>query len=300
MRRVYVTVTRRVQKGASQDEYRGSVVVLDWDERRVVAQHWVEGAPGRGSSTGCRGMAIHEGRLAVAVAPNVVQCRNLDSLAVEDEFEVPGVADVHQVQSRDGLLWVVNTHLNELVVLRGREVLERRSAMTPDVQRYVFTWRYGDPACIDKLHFNSIGWSPGGHEMHVYSDANMIYDATLRRPAWLGQPLAKPHDVVFASPDEVLVNSSTDHRTFLLHLSNSNYRELYHAEAQARLAGPTYAAAGWTRGLDVRGTRAFIGVSPAAVVEVDVHAARVVSEVRISDNLQETPYGVLLDPRDWK
>ena len=303
MKRVYVTVTRRVSRDiASQEGYWGSIVIIDWDDKQVIDQHWIQCTKGvyQGGSTGCRGLTLHNGRICVASAPNVIQFRDLDSFVVEDEFEVPDVSGVHQIQSHGGLLWITSTDFDDLVVLDGREVVERRHLATSDVQQYIHTWRHGDPGCRNKLHFNSISWSLEDHEVHLYSDPNIIYDATVGRLLWLGRPLAQPHDLCFVSPDEVVVNSSTVNRTFLLHIGHSNYRQIFFAEEQAALRSSSYAAAGWTRGLAAYQNSVFIGVSPGEIIEVDLHTTAVVGSVRFSDNLRETPFGILLDPRDWK
>jgi len=303
VRRVYVTVTKRMQEHApASTRDRSSLVVLDWDAGAVVAQHWIEVTRGseRGQSRGCRGLAVHDGALYVAVHPDVLQRRNLDALDVEEEFRVPGLVEVHQLQSRGGALWVISTGSNEVLLLRKHEVAERRTALTPRAEEYVSTWRLGDAYSQDRLHFNSIGWGPNGEELHVYSDSNAVFDATAQRVAWFGHPLHKPHNACYCSAHEVVVNSSAVKMTVVLDLVNHVSRTIYRDDRVPPSNGVDVALVGWTRGLALHGRTAFIGVAPGEAVAVDVPSGEVVGRVSFSDDPRDAPFAVLLDPRDWK
>lgn len=301
MRRIYTTITKRFPKVRGPDEeWRGCLAVLDWDAQRVLSQHWIAFTQGplKGEPSWCRGLAVHEGRLCVAVSPGTIQYRNLDTLAVEDEVVLPGVEDVHEIKEHHGDLYVVNSGHNELVVVRDRGIVARRTVLTPNVERFVYTHRRG-VLDVDKIHFNAIGWMPNGHEIHIYNSAFMIYDATISEPLWLGHPLAGPHDLCFVSRRAVLVNCSSVSCTYIFDLVRHLFFLVYHAEEQAAIQGPEYAAAGWTRGLATHGTSAFVGVSPSEVVEVDFRTTEVRRQLKFSEDPREAPYFVLLDPRDW-
>lgn len=305
MKRVYVTVSKRVQREQpTPEEGRSSLVVLDWEAQSVVSRDWIElvEGPYRGRSRGCSGMVFHDGMLCVAVSPNVVQRRDPETLAVVSEFAFEGVLDIHQIQSYGGLLWVVDSRHNALVGVKGEKVVARCTALTDQVLPFVHTWRHGDVECEDKIHFNSVEWAPNSREIHVYADCNMVYDASAKRPLWLGHPLYKPHDVSFVSAHELVVNSSAIRSTYLLNLLDSTFRELYRDESQVEFAPDPapYCLAGWTRGLAVHRGSAFVGVAPGAVVELDVKHGGIRRRVNFSDDPRDAPYSVVLDPKDWK
>lgn len=303
MRRIYVTITKRVPKArrSHPGEWCGNLAVLDWDSQKVLSQHWIEFTTGPriGRMSWCRGLAVYKGHLCVAVSPGTIQYRNLDTLAVESELCIPKVDDVHDLRAHDGKLWVANTFYNELVIVRDHEVVERRTVLTPDVNRFVFTWRHGAPE-IDKIHFNTITWGGRGRELHLYNSAFMIYDATNHQPVWLGRPLAGPHDLCFIAPGKLLVNSSRESKTYLLDLGANSYKEVFFAEKQRAMKSTKLAQAGWTRGLAVHKKSMFVGISPSTVAEVDYASGELIKQLAFSEDPREAPYSVLLDPRDWK
>lgn len=301
---MYVTVTKRLQeKLPASAKDRSCLAVLDWGSKRVLDRHWIEVTRGEagGQSRGCRGIVWHDGAIYIALHPDILQRRHPDTLGVEWESKIPGLREVHQLQSRDGELLVVSTGTNELLHMRNHEVIKVESVLTPHVvHHYAHTHLLGEEGAQDKLHFNSIGWSPDGRPHYLFAECDVLYDVYEHRAAWFGRPLRQPHDVCFVSQDVVLVNSSANRSMVLLDLARRTYRYMYHDERTPPSQDVRVALVGWTRGLALDGHVAFVGVAPGEVVAVNWKTDTVVGRLPISSDPRDAPFQLLLDPRDWK
>lgn len=287
MKRIYATLMNRVDQEKDLPEDVGEVVVVDWDEKKVIkrilADSLREVKVGR--SRGASGITWHENKIYVACREGILSFDpNSYELVDRLVFNPPG--GYHQIKSHKDILWLACTGGDvKKGIKNNREIKHVRLS---DVEH-------------DTLHFNSLGWDPKGNEYHVYMGQKRLYNFTKKQDVFtnLG-PHA--HDVCFINKNELLLTQSLSGRLTRIDMKTRQQQVVF-SKPVTRLpgGGSDYRALGFMRGVafDPASNKVFVGVAPGSICEVDPTTWKERASVEICDIPRTCVYDLLLDPRDW-
>jgi hypothetical protein len=263
-----------------------------------------EGATGH--SFGLRGIAWHDDALVVARSDENIMFLDPDTFNQRHVWHTPlEIGHIHQLKSMGGLLWVVSTANNRLYgcqnsnIVTMTKISDARRWLDPHVPdvTHIRARTWGS----DRAHFNSIGWHPRtGDEYHCYANLCMIFNWTQQTPVWIGSPLGMPHDVVFLPDGRFVVNSSAFRTAYVFEPHGDGVRprpilELPGAEFDG------WSMPGWLRGggySDVTDTL-LLASTPGTLHAFRGRTLEPLGSLEFSRDPTESPYDLVLDPRDW-
>jgi len=236
---------------------------------------------------GVRGVAAHGGQLYVAGSGNRVSVLDLDSMEHIRSFVVEGATQIHQIRWYNDALYVVSTGNDTVVVCDAYGVPLR----VDDYCQY--RTHYG----VDRLHVNSIAWTPAGDMLLLFMLPGVIVAAAAPQVP-IVHGLDSGHDVAYWR-HHILTNSSMDRSTWAYARQTSTLR-IVRKEYDR---GDVHVASHWrfARGLATTPDRLICGASPLLLREFALTENRWVP-VRTVDLLQDpclAVYDIALDPRDW-
>ena len=312
MRRSYITSIFRIKEPTETIE-TGYIYALDWDLGGEIISKVEVDVPKKyqapnGRSNGCRGLAVHNGELAVASSDNKIHYYDLDTLEQLSIEDFAGdLKYLHQIKSHDGQLHVCNTGLDRVsVVNRAKVIEEKRLDVFEDLlQPYRTKGSFTQPFNDDALHFNSITWDPNtGDEYHLYMGAFMIFNYTKGEVVlWDQDLLSSPHDLEFIAPDLLAFSNSMDRTVLTYNINNKEIRVLNKIQHPVKMDVAEHAMQGFTRGIAAHKTDLFLCHSPATVERFHfegTHKYWPEDKVILSEDPNENIYDIILDPRDWK
>lgn len=303
MKRIYISSMYRIlEDGVAQGEL-GYVYVLDWETKQMLVRpkgiepDYSLYAP-MGRSHGCRGITIHDNKLYVASSGSDISVFDLDTYQRIKKLSFPDLRHIHQIKSHDGTLYICSTGTDRLYKVQDDEITEeiylREVAPLVDPwisPEWVGTW--GN----DRLHFNSIAWDGYGDEYHMYFGARMVFNFTKQQVVYSHGVLRCPHDILFLPGNGFCANSSMDKSTYFFHPNGDEVR-CVNKNFDRTPAGSTNAH-GFTHGLAAGGNLLFCCSSPTKIRSFDAQSLEFQEEVRLSENINECIYDLVLDPRDW-
>lgn len=121
---------------------------------------------------------------------------------------------LHQIRFYNGRLYASSAGADALHVIHPdgtQQVTRIHDRIPPETWGQIMVTCSANharhPVGSDRLHFNSIAWSPAGEQHHVYNAARCIYNWTANQIVWADVSLDGIHDLVFAGGD-LLTNVS--------------------------------------------------------------------------------------------
>jgi hypothetical protein len=296
MRIVYVsTVGRGVQGEESSKVYK-----IDLDTGEILASvrlplAMFDLANPRGGVRGGRGLAFHDGKLYAAIFDGICEL-NPDDLFIYRCDWFRELKDIHQLYSRFGELYAVNTWKNEWGAVNDGQW---------DFVQNVSSYHEGVPApvdlldmgCRDTLHLNSLCFDA----RDVYGMLNKvgaIANLSTLTIVMEDELLLGAHDLCLINENEIAVNLSRTCSTVAIDTNTWTVsRELYQAPDGA---DGQFAKFGWMRGMSYipKTDTLLLGSAPAQVIELTgVNSGNpVANTVLISDEVTESVFDVVPHP----
>lgn len=304
MKRVYVTTIHR-KKEFTKGERLGNVYVVDWETKEFLTKP--SGLdPGYSfhkplsKSHGVRGISFHGDKIFVAGSGSNLSCFDKDTFELVEHKEIKELIGIHHIRSHGGLLNVVSTGNDTLFKLDGFDVVDE--VHIGDYKEYIEPHMFEE--CrekewgTNKLHFNSIGWGPDGDEYHIYCGAKIIFNFTKKEVVYSGEGLNGPHDLVF-DDNSLFFNNSETLSTCRIDLGSKGLYEVHKFYPDSRFISE-YNTNGFTRGLAKSGDTLFMCGSPTRVCSFDIELNKETDVLELSDDLGESIFDIILDPRDWE
>lgn len=316
-RRFFVTT---VLRGSRPEEMTGYIMELDWlggEVTKSVPIPLESGNPmwnGRGGNRGGRGMAVHDGKLYVAVATSLlVYDHDLNKI---DEISHKHLAGLHEIAIDHRGIWI-NSTVHDLILLMdfdGKAKKEfwlsehaelqqelgytgRELMLDLDFPTESFTEDY-DKYCKDeRLHLNSLTIRDG-----------RVYTLACRRRALLAidargevevvihdAALNCPHNCEFTPDGLVAINDTVNQAVRLYDPKTGKRIRTVNTCIDGQAQSAQFARAGWQRGMAAVGEGVFlVGTSPATVFELDINRGVIGRTVRMDDDVRHCVHGLLL------
>jgi hypothetical protein len=305
VRRVYISCTNRVESPEDSPQDRGDAYVIDWDTKKVINRLDVYGPEDIkvGRSRGCAGIAWYNNKIYIACRSGLCVI-DPDTLELVDEISDVGTG-IHEIKVRDDKLYITNTSTDSFTVLQDNEIVDRVYIKEKDLPERVIRHLNvpGRKADVefgaDKLHFNSLAWGVNGDMYHLYMAGGIVYNWTRKQLACgiLGE--AMHHDIASLDKDTLLINGSDIGETILIDIPTKSHRTVRKNNVGALNGAARH---GWLRGMAVhKQTKTlFLTTAPGQLIIVDTNTWKDLDSMKFSTQPKEAPYGILLDPRDWK
>jgi len=284
MKKIYITLERRVDSPEDSPEDIGEVVVIDWETKTVV-KRLVADSEERvsvGRSRGAAGIDILGDILYVACRQQLVLF-DLDSYEKIGTLSLAGPTGLHQVKSHDDYLYIICT---------GGNLFQRVKD-----QEWVNSTIVEGNGLLDTLHFNSIAWNPEtGDQYHLYMKGNRIHNWTKRQDT-VRPPGSLPHDLCFISGTEVLVSAANAGELHKLNLESGSDACVFSKPVKSS----SYATKGFMRGIafDKISNSVFVCNAPGTIFELDAETWQEKACLTFNDTPSGAVYDLVLDPRDW-
>lgn len=294
MKRIYISLTFRVDRPGERTEDVGEVVVVDWDSKSVVKTIIADSLKHveTGRSRGCGGITWLNDKLYVSCRQGI-SVFDPDGDSTELVRINPGEPyGLHQIKAHEGTLYVCSAGGDALTVIKNDE-LARTEKLTGGT--------FNPSSYTDTLHFNSLSWDSKGNQYHLYMKPRRIFNYTT------GKDVARslggmPHDLCFLDDNRVLHTSSSSGKLGLVGVTSGNSQVVWDRPMQGRGAGaPSYRMLGFMRGVayDKESGSVFVGTAPGNLHELEVDSWKLKSEFAFCTNTEASTYDILLDPRDW-
>lgn len=308
MHRIYVSTLKRAHRDET-DETTGRLWILDWESRQVEMSRSFpvsKQTPGTGHSFGLRGITWWEGALVVARTDENIMFLDPDSLSQRCVWESPAeINHIHQLKTHNDVLWIVSTANNRLYgwknggIVATTKLSTARRWLDPHVPNVTHirsrTWG------ADRAHFNSVAWHPRtGDEYHCYANLSMIFNWTQQQPVWIGAPLGMPHDIVFLPDGRFVVNSSAYRTAYVFEpTGNAVQPRLILELPGAEFDG--WSMPGWLRGggYSEATDTLVLTATPGTLHAFRGRTLEPLGSLEFSQDPTESPYDLVLDPRDW-
>jgi hypothetical protein len=303
MRRIYVSCTNRVESPEDAPRDRGDAYVIDWDTKKVINHLDAYGPEDIevGRSRGCAGIAWHDNKIYIA-------CRSglcvFDPDTLEQVAEISGVGHgIHEIKSRGGKLYITNTATDSFTVLENDEVVEqvyiREKDLPAEIVDHLNHLNRGVDYGTNRLHFNSLAWDGNGDMYHLYMSGGIVYNWSRKKLACDIMGSAMHHDLVLLDNNTFLTNGSGVGKTILIDIVAQTTRTVRKSSVGALEKGVQH---GWLRGMALhkQTNTLFLTAVPGQLIAVDTNTWEDTDSMNFSTQPQEAPYGILLDPRDWR
>lgn len=294
MKKIYITLTRRVAQEADSPEDKSEFVIIDWETKQVSAAYIADSGEKvrTGRSRGLGGITWHNDKIYIACRLGVFV---LDPNTYEEikKIAIGEPLGIHQIKSDGKVIWVAAMNADCLQIIQADKV----KAVVP-------TTEYGTIPRGDALNYNglnAIGFSPAGEMFLLYSHKGQIYNWTTQKVVVTGLDQA-PHDICFISEDECLFTQSSSKELFKANVRTGAKTLLLSMQNLARADDFSHAASGWLRGISYyRPTNSvFLTAAPGVLLEVDTLSWKIREQCIFSERVGDAPFDILLDPRDWK
>lgn len=304
MKRVYITTIHR-KKEFTAGERLGNVYVVDWRTKRLLTKP--SGLdPGYSfhrplsKSHGVRGISFHNEKIFVAGSGSNLSCFDKDTFELIEHREIKELIGIHHIRSHNGLLYVVSTGNDILFKLDNFDIVDEVyiEDYKEHIEPYMFEECKEKSWGTNKVHFNSIGWDQDGNEYHIYCGAKVIFNFTKKEVVYCGNNLKGPHDLVFDG-SSLYFNNSETLSTCKVGLVSKDLCEVHSFSPDSEFISE-YNTNGFTRGLAKSGDVLFMCGSPTRVCSFDVKNNKEIDSLKLSDDLGESVFDVMLDPRDWE
>jgi len=306
MRRIYISCTNRVERPENSPRDHGDAYVIDWDTKKVIHHLDVYGPEDIqvGRSRGCGGIAWHNNKIYIA-------CRSGLSVFDPDTLkyitQVAGVGSgIHEIKSKGNRLYVTNTSTDSFTVLEKGKVIEQVYIREKDLAEalliYInkFVSKKNVNCGANKLHFNSLAWDGNGDMYHLYMAGGIIYNWSRKEivygPSRKG---SMHHGLVLLDDNTFLINESNSGETILVDIASGTGRMVRKSVVGALMGSARF---GWLRGMALHNqtNTLFLTTAPGKLIMVDTNTWEDLDSLSFSTQEQECPYGILLDPRDWR
>jgi len=307
MKRIYVSCTERV----IGERYVSDLVLLDLDKNWILASRPIEigvddptfKVEQSGSSYGGRGVCWHRGELVLAIHPCFLHVLDPDTLETRSVRRVDEAKEIHYIRSHDDVLHLCSTWSNSVVRVDGGRVTSEL-VLGDDVRPHVSEHRAQRPDYQDHLHFNAIAWHPStGDEYHLYSHPEIIYNWTQREITWKGSQDSKgAHDLCFLDDQRLVLNSSWERETQILHLDTGEIECVYEEPGKTQLPFDVdHAKVGWLRGLVVNHHNEvmLVTAAPGLLRVLELETWKLVKSMSFSTHPFCAPFDIALHPEDW-
>lgn len=300
MKRIYLSTMFRLYEAGQPQGELGYVYLIDWETKQQIASPLEIRPlqPPDGKSHGSRGITIHNNKLYVATSGDDILTFSLDDYRHLGRVTHSGFRRLHQIKDRNGQLYVVSTGGDQLYILENNQVVEVRNLkeLAPQIEQYVVQRTREDQWGNDMLHFNSVGWTPDGDEIHVYYNTRMVYNYTRRKIVYQGGVLHCPHDIA-AVENGMFVNSSANKSCVFLRDDG----DIYVINKNLERAPPECPNnIGFMHGLAIGDGMLFACSSPSVMRTFELTKPfHHIETFQVNDALNECIYDLVLDPRDW-
>ena len=309
MRRIYVSCTNRVESPRDAPQDRGEAYVIDWDTKKVIDRLDVFGPKDIrvGRSRGCAGIAWLNNKIYIACRSGLCVF-DPDNLKLITEISEVG-GGIHEIKRRGHKLYIVATDSDSFTVIENDEVIERVNIREKDLSYEALHYlnKYAGKKHVNcganKLHFNSLAWDGNGDLHHVYMSGGLIYNWT--RKKLVCEPLGKAtmhHDLVLLENNSFLTNDSNSGETIVIDIATNTKRLVRKSSIGTQCSAPGGSRIGWLRGMALhkQTQTLFLTTAPGKLVMVNTNTWKDIDSMEFSIQPQEAPYGILLDPRDWR
>lgn len=256
-----------VQKINEGFRFQKAVIqIIDWKRKKVLKE--IEYAPpkehlGKDLSIQFKGAYIY-GIFYYVVTNTEVLCYNLNTWILEDIISLPCFNDLHGVMRKDDLLYIVNTGLEVIQVfdLKKRKIInEYNMASTPTYERFDPYTDYRQIATTKphEAHVNHVFniddniWATRGQKRDAISlDSS---DQIELPPSVNGEKIILCHDGIIRF--DKLYFTTVDAHIIAYDPTNKELLD----DLDVRKINNTKYNLGWTRGLEIVGENAFLGLS---------------------------------------
>ncbi len=304
MKRIWITIGRRVQREVDRPEDEGQVLIVDWDKKETYGFFTIGSGQKIkvGRTRGGRGIAWHEDYVYIATCEGIfaINPETYELDHVVDLMDHTYDQNLHGIRS-NGWCLKVTCHGEDIVqVIRNKKV----QLIYATAEKHGLRTNERPPHRENGL--NAIGFTPSGEEFHLYSHRFLIYNWTRQQIAVEGLTDG-PHDLCFLNDNEVLVTKSSTRELCLANVRTGEYQVVfrYSMGSFKNRDGPEYAKAGWLRGIAYHKPTesVFVMAAPGKLQELDRNTWELKdSFVFCNTDVEssfESPFDLLLDPRDW-
>lgn len=275
---------------------------IDWDSKKVLFKKEIETTKNEsGRSVGLRGLDFYNDSLYVADSAGRLYIFDIENFELKKQLEL-GNEDVHQLRvGLDNNLWIACARTNTLMQMDTNDKIVCYN-IKDIVEKYI-----EDRQKTRGLYFNSIGWCPNNHQIHIYSNAKAIFDFTDKKIIYQGFPLERPHDIEYLDENTFFVSNSLK-RNVIKFLWNKITNKFDLTEFATELTiNPQqkqvgkHAILGFTRGLRLskKENLLFSCCSPKYVRSYNSETLEFAEYMNLGEDLNDTIYDICLDPRDW-
>ena len=298
MKRILITLGRRVPLEGTNASDVGSLVVVNW-ETKCIRRFPINGRASidKGRSRGASGLDFFEDSLFVASRGDLI---SLNPNTYEEQYrvDVGYPKGIHQIKAHDDTLWLACMERNCKQAVRNGKVID----LVPTKYSGI-----GDnnrpPGC-----FNALAWSPNGDEFHMYTGPEEIYDFTRKEVVVKGNLGTGPHDLCFLNEDELLFTRSLSRELVKVNLVSGNMEVVFSLDGATKENDWNFV--GFMRGLEYskKDGSVFVMSGPGMLYELNVDTWQVKQKFNFlygcNINQEEIesvcPFDILLDPRDWR
>lgn len=296
MKRIYITLGRRVEIEGQNKKDSGDLVVVDWDSKNIeyislIGRYEVE----NGKSRGCSGLDFFEDKLFVASRTDLIAL-NPDTLKEDYRVNLTPPYGVHQIKAHNDILWVACMRRNVKQAVKNGRVID------------VVPTRYSGIDSNNKPSgcFNSIAWSPNEDEYHMYTGPEEIYNFSKKEIVTKGKLGTSPHDLCFLNNRELLFTRSIARELVLLDIETKKMDVVFSLPVENNI--DDWGFVGFMRGIeyDFISDSVFIMTGPGTLWQLSRKDWNVIDKLVFYEGATERqkkercPFDILLDPRDWR
>jgi hypothetical protein len=294
MRRVWITIGRRVASPDLEPTDCGDIVVLDLDSKQIISRLSIMGTLPiyKGRSRGASGIDWLSGKIYVASRTSL-HVIEPDTVSTGSTIPIGYPFSFHQVKAHDGYLHIATTDRNMKHVVST----ERAVDLVPTI--------YSGGNHKPRGCFNSVSWNPRGKEFHLYTKGilwrhNEIYNFSTGELAFEETESKAMHDLCFLSNSVVLCTRSDKGELVRIDLDKANLEVVYKTPVSYE---NEHNLAGFLRGIlhHPESNTVFVTSGPGTLHELDAQTfkLRQTIELASSNSTAECPFDMVLDPRDW-
>jgi hypothetical protein len=298
MRRILITLGKRVSKEKTSTSDIGGLIALDWQSKKVnhiPVKGRYEVLTGR--SRGASGLDFFNGLLFVACRTDLIAL-DPDTYKEVYRIELTPPYGIHQIKAHEDILWLACMDRNLKQAVKGRKVID------------VVPTRYSGIDSNDKPPgcFNALTWSPSGDEFHMYTGPEEIYNFTRKKIVAKGNLGTGPHDLCFLNKEELLFTRSLSRELVRVNIISGEMDVVFSLIPRTE-KDQEWNYFGFMRGIEYskKDGSVFVMSGPGMLYELDVDTWEVRQKFNflygcnIEPNEIESvcPFDIRLDPRDW-
>jgi hypothetical protein len=298
MKRIYITLGERVVSEGDSPEDKGSLVVLDWDNKQIIHRLSIRGrySVEKGRSRGASGLDFFEGFLYVATRTDLIAF-DVDTFKEHHRVNLL-LQGVHQIKSQTDTLWLTTIKRNVKMAVRNQKLIDIVPTIYSGIEN-----NQSPLGC-----FNSISFSPNGDEYHMYAGPKQIYNFTKKKVMIQDDVHSGPHDLCFLNEEELLFSRSINKEIVKANLWTGEIETIYSFPHRPSDPRDEFNFIGFTRGIeyDKNTNSIFFMTNPATIYEIDRGTWAIKDSLDFMDYdlskeeiRRRCPFDLVLDPRDW-